>query len=296
MLEPDARTIAHMNEWLDLVYLQVQEQAPALLPIYNIYADEARFGRRYIDEELQLLDPGDNVLEVGAGAMLLSCQLAREGFNITALEPTGAGFSHFSCLRSLALYCADQLDCRPNIIELPAEALVMSEEFSFAFSVNVMEHVDSVESSIENIGRSLRLGGKYRFTCPNYLFPYEPHFNMPTLFSKSLTERLLNGYIFNASHLTDPSGTWRSLNWINVLQIKKCTRRSKTLRATFNRGFLTQTLERVNDDKAFAARRSAWMRMLIRLVVRLRLHHSLMLVPAAVQPIIDCTIKKDGSR
>eukprot|EP00494_Astrolonche_serrata_P011852 UN11950 len=54
-----------------------------------------------------------------------------------------------------------------------------------------MEHVDDVDQVIRNVADSLRHGGTYRFTCPNYFFPYEPHFNIPTLLSKNLTEKLL---------------------------------------------------------------------------------------------------------
>jgi hypothetical protein len=39
---------------------------------------------------------GAAVLEIGAGSLLLNCQLMKEGFAITTLEPLGAGFSDFS--------------------------------------------------------------------------------------------------------------------------------------------------------------------------------------------------------
>lgn len=171
--------LGHMDEWLEVVRTKLRAESPTLLPLFQIYADEARFGRSYIDDDLHPLAQNHCVLEVGAGAMLLSCQLVREGFNVTALEPTGDGFSHFSHMRDLVLSCADQLDCRPSIIELPAEDLSISAHFSFAFSINVMEHVDDIQRAISNVGQSLKPGGKYRFTCPNYLFPYEPHFNIP---------------------------------------------------------------------------------------------------------------------
>jgi len=288
-------TLVHMDEWLSTVDKRLREESPALLPIFKIYADEARFGRTYIDEELQQLNKGDSILEVGAGAMLLSCQLVREGFNVTALEPTGEGFSHFSRMRDLVLCCANQLNCRPSIINLPAESLSISERFSFAFSINVMEHVDNVQRSILNVGRSLKPGAKYRFTCPNYLFPYEPHFNIPTLFSKSLTEKVFKHQIFTAAAINDPAGTWQSLNWINVPQIRKSVRSFNELRVSFNRSLLVETLERVSHDTAFAARRSAWMRSMIGLLVRLRLHQTLKLIPAAAQPIIDCSVVKTKS-
>ena len=186
------------------------------------------------------LRPGAKVLEVGAGSLLLSCQLMREGFDVTALEPTGEGFSHFDQMRQMVLDKARSHGCCPTILDLPAERLAAVNCFDYAFSVNVMEHVDDVARVLETVGKSLTVGASYRFTCPNYLFPYEPHFNIPTFFSKQLTERLLGRKIFDSQRVPDPSGTWKSLNWINVVKVGRCVRRLSGLRVTFNRSMLVR--------------------------------------------------------
>ena len=74
---------------------------------------------------------------------------------------------------------------------------------------------------LKTVGNSLVVGASYRFTCPNYLFPYEPHFNIPTLFSKQITEECLGTGYLAVTTVPDPAGTWKSLNWINVVQIKR---------------------------------------------------------------------------
>jgi len=281
-----------IERWLVEVRSQFVNIAPDLLPLFDTYAAEALFGRRYIDSDLEGLRPGAKVLEVGAGSLLLSCQLVREGFAVTALEPTGDGFSHFAQMRQMVLNNARSQGCCPTIVDLPAERLAAVNCFDYAFSVNVMEHVDDVARVLETVGKSLTVGANYRFTCPNYLFPYEPHFNIPTVFSKQLTERLLGRKIFGSQSVTDPSGTWKSLNWINVVQVGKYVRRLPGFKVTFNRSILVSTLVRILSDPNFAARRSPGMRRFLSGLVRLRMHYLLGLVPALLQPIIDCEIHK----
>jgi SAM-dependent methyltransferase len=283
-----------IDSWLADVRAHVSEKALEILPTLDIYVGEARFGRQYIKEDLIRLSPGATVLEVGAGSMLLSCQLVREGFRVTALEPIGTGFSHFKRLRDLILQRAGTLGCVPQILDQTVETLTERNLFDYAFSINVMEHVEDVVLSISNVGASLKPGATYRFTCPNYLFPYEPHFNIPTFFSKRLTERLLGGRIFRNKNVPDPEGTWKSLNWIDVIQVRQGIKRLPELRVAFNRDLLIATLERVAFDKEFAMRRSKWMRAVILAFVWLRLHYLVVVLPAMVQPIIDCVITRTG--
>jgi 2-polyprenyl-3-methyl-5-hydroxy-6-metoxy-1,4-benzoquinol methylase len=285
-------TLADMAAWIEQVRQQALSTSDAMLALFDTYAEEALFGRRFIADDLADLPPGSEILEVGAGAMLLSCQLVREGFHVTALEPTGSGFSHFDALRSIVLTHARAAQCAPDVIDHAAEAMDEEGRFVYAFSINVMEHVDDVALTLEKIVKSLRDGGNYRFTCPNYLFPYEPHFNIPTLFSKQLTERYLRARIFDNTRLADAVGTWRSLNWINVLQIARNTRRIARVDVQFNRLVLASTFERVLTDPGFARRRPPFITTVARLLVRLRLHLILNLVPATLQPIIDCRVHK----
>lgn len=288
----DLGQASSIQRWLAEVRSQFVDVAPGLLPLFNVYAAEALFGRHYIDSDLMGLHSGAKVLEVGAGSLLLGCQLMREGFDVTALEPVGDGFSHFDQMRQVVLDKARALGCCPKILELPAEYLAEVNCFDFAFSVNVMEHVNDVERVLESVGNSLKVGASYRFTCPNYLFPYEPHFNIPTLFSKQLTERLMGRKIFESQRVPDPSGTWKSLNWINVLRVGRFVRRLSGIRVTFNRAMLMSTLERVTSDPDFAARRSPSMRSFLSGLVRSRIHYLLGLVPPLLQPIIDCRMLK----
>lgn len=281
-----------IDNWLDALAERIDRDAPDLRSLFDVYAEEARFGRQFLSDELMRLPHGATVLEVGAGAYLLSCQLVREGFGVTALEPIGDGFSHFHRMQAIVVQLADEMHCLPRIVAFPAEELKERGAFDFAFSINVMEHVRDVGAVISRVADSLRRGASYRFTCPNYAFPYEPHFNMPTLFSKRLTERWMAKRIFNWDKLEDPEGTWSSLNWIDVGQVRRVLRAHPELRFQFDRSALTKALERMVRDPQYAARRPAALRFCIDGLVRTGLHKLASALPPAVLPIIDCRIQK----
>lgn len=108
-----------------------------------------------------------------------------------------------------------------------------------------MEHVNDVLLTSNNIGVSLKEGAIYRFTCPNYLFPYEPHFNIPIVITKRLTEKIFRNKIHQNRNIIDPEGTWNSLNWINVIRLIAVVKGSSDLSIKFSSHLLFTTLERV---------------------------------------------------
>jgi len=264
----------------------------SLLPIFDVYAEETAFGRRFIDPDLKNLPTDAKILEVGSGLMLLSCQLVREGFQVTALEPIATGFSYFEQMLQIVQTRATILNCLPKRLNINAEALTEKDVFDYVFSINVMEHVDNISLVIAKTAQSLKIDGIYRFFCPNYLFPYEPHFNIPTLFSKQLTAKIFRKKIFDNNEVADPSGTWNSLNWINVFQVKKIVRQFPGLKITFNRYQLVATIERIASDQNFASRRSSIIRILLLMLKKTRLHRLFHFIPVELQPIMDCKLQK----
>jgi 2-polyprenyl-3-methyl-5-hydroxy-6-metoxy-1,4-benzoquinol methylase len=282
-----------MDSWINSLRLEIRKHKPELLNLFETYAGEALFGRTFIDSDLEKLPINARILEVGAGSLILSCQLVREGYIVTALEPIGEGFSYFEELRSIVLGQAVLFGYEPRLLTIVAEELYEPSQYDFAFSINVMEHVKDVGVVIENVVEALSPIGYYRFTCPNYLFPYEPHFNIPTLFSKKLTEWVLHNKIFGSKKILDPSGTWQSLNWINVVQVRNIVNQLKGIKITFNRNLLVSTFERIGTDQNFAGRRSPIVRKLILILVQLRLHFLLRFMPALFQPIMDCRLLKE---
>ncbi len=275
-----------MEDFLRALRQTLATDAPQLLSLYDVMAGEARFARAWLDEDLQRLPDGAPVLEVGGGVFILACQLAREGFAITSIEPTGTGFGAFEALGAAVLAFAARDGAVPSVIRSKAEDFSSDRRFHFAFSMNVMEHVEAPGKVIAAVSAVLVPGASYRFLCPNYLFPYEPHFNMPTFGSKALTWRLMRRSI-EGNTMDDPAGVWRSLNWITVPQVRRMAAEDPSLAISFQRGTLVSMLERAGSDVEFARRRASWMVAVVAALRRLGLLRLAALVPATLQPIMD---------
>ena len=268
----------------------VLEVASDLEALFKIYAGEARFGASVIEPNLHHLSPGDRILEIGAGILLLSCHLQREGYAVTAVEPVGHGFAHFVRLKKIILDYASKGGFAPSLFASPAEDFDFASEFDYAFSINVMEHIGDVAVVLRRVLAAIRPGGCYRFLCPNYLFPYEPHFNIPTLFSKALTERLFGKWIRSSQGVVEPEGTWASLNWISVSQVRHICRKELRVEPVFDRSLLYRFIQRALYDNDFRSRRGTLILSVLQALDRLGLTRLSMLIPVVCQPAMDCVI------
>ena len=128
--------------------------------------------------------------------------------------------------------------------------------------------------------------------CANYLFPYEPHFNIPTLFSKSLTEKLFRRRIYANTRVGDAAGVWKSLNWITVPKVVRAVRNLSGVSVSFDRSMLEAVLLRAVGDREFSERRSRWVRSLAKGAVGLGLHRLGKWIPPFLQPVMDCSMKR----
>jgi 2-polyprenyl-3-methyl-5-hydroxy-6-metoxy-1,4-benzoquinol methylase len=283
-----------IDEWIADVRNFIQDRNPSLSAVAEVYISEAKFGRKFIDADIRKLANGAELLEIGAGSLILSSQLVREGYLVTALEPIGVGFSHFNQLQKLILELATIRNFKPNLLSLQAENLEIKSKFDLAFSINVMEHVCNVEVAIEKITDALKPSAYYRFTCPNYSFPYEPHFNLPTFVNKKITQLLLGSKIYASKNISDPKGVWESLNWISVSQLELIIKKLNHLEMVFNKKMLADTFKRLTLDDEFSSRRSAIIITIAKIIIFLRLDKLMQYVPMTIQPIIDCTIKKNN--
>jgi SAM-dependent methyltransferase len=281
-----------LHEFLAPVRQHLDAEAPRLRPLFDVMAEEARFARWWLDDDLRRLPETAAILEVGGGAFLLAYELAREGFAITAIEPTGVGFGAFEELGEMVLSLAARDGVVPRVVRCKAEEFRSDGKFQLAFSVNVMEHIDVPDAAIERVSASLSPGGSYRFLCPNYLFPYEPHFNIPTFGSKALTERLLRRHIQTNTKMDDPIGVWKSLNWITVPQVRRMAAADASLAIAFQRRTLASMLERAVGDAEFVKRRAPWMISAIKVLRATRLLRFASLIPASCQPLMDVRLTK----
>jgi 2-polyprenyl-3-methyl-5-hydroxy-6-metoxy-1,4-benzoquinol methylase len=284
------------ENWMLRLRSTVEANTPELLSIFDVFSNEALFGRRWLESSVNGLDRGASILEVGGGLMLLSCQLAREGFFVQVLEPIGMGFSSFAKLQAIVLAFAEEQGISLRVIPEPVEQLRLEGVFDFAFSINVMEHIDSVPDAIERVCRSLKPGKVYRFTCPNYSFPYEPHFNIPTFFSKWLTLKIMRRKIYYSVRVAEPGALWQSLNWINVHQIKKICTHLPDISVFFDTGMFNDALTRIRSDAAYAKRRGPWINAFAVAIVRLKLNRLVKFLPPEMLPVLDCAIRTGNAK
>jgi 2-polyprenyl-3-methyl-5-hydroxy-6-metoxy-1,4-benzoquinol methylase len=271
----------------------VTVDAPELDRFFDDYLGEAVFGAAIIAPDLAPLPVGARILEIGAGTLTLSCALQQAGFRVTALEPEADGSSRLGRLRDLVARVASEIGAVPDVLRLPAEQLTVESEFDLAFSINVMEHVRDVATVLRQVLMAVRPGCGYRFVCPNYIFPYEPHFNIPTLFSKTLTERVFRRRIESSQNVVDPAGTWACLNWISVTSIRRICR-ELGVHPTFDRGILRMYLTRALDDPSFQRRRGESMGSILRVAGRIGIPRLAGMLPPVMQPALSCRIVRNS--
>ena len=220
---------------------------------------------------------------------LLSMYVADRGMNVESYEPNAAGFASMSQLRNVALDAwtptSGIVNWRANYLE-PA-ITNRDEPFDYAFAFNVLEHVLNWRSLVESALTHLRPGAPLRLIFPNYSYPYEPHFHMPTLVSKRLTRRFMQRRIA-ASSIEDPEDFWNELSWPTGGQMKRFAR-DAGVTAVFSRRTTLRYLDRFADDPTFIARKGE---ISSRLASLAAFCASLTAIPAHLMPIIDCTLSR----
>ena len=127
-----------------------------------------------------------------------------------------------------------------------------------------------------------------RHVCPNYAFPYEPHFFVPLVpFVPSLTKALL------PRRITE-TGLWDSLNFVTALQVRRWAR-SAGMEVRFDRGVLAEAVERFLADEVFAERHSGFSGV-VRMLERLGAVPLLRRLPAGTVSPMRFTVAASASR
>jgi hypothetical protein len=150
--------------------------------------------------------------------------------------------------------------------------------FALVFSANVLEHVEVPGLALDRMQALLSDGGVQRHVCPNYAFPYEPHFFIPLIpLLPSATARLLPSSITH-------TGLWASLNFVTAGHVYRWASK-RGLRPAFDAGVLAEALDRFVDDTVFAERHSGLGRA-VRIIRQLGLVGLVRrLPPCAVSPM-----------
>jgi 2-polyprenyl-3-methyl-5-hydroxy-6-metoxy-1,4-benzoquinol methylase len=186
------------------------------------------------------------VLEVGAGLGIASVAMSQFGFFVTAIEPGGIGFE-----KNQAASRYMSVETNNPILVLPETAedveFSQDESFDLIFSNNVLEHVKDLEKAIINLLPLLNESGIMVNSCPNYAFPFEPHFGIPLMpIIPRFTSIFLPGSIRH-------SGLWKSLNFVTARDIKRILRGTE-FSVTFRKGTMAKSFSRLSSDGEFAKR------------------------------------------
>jgi hypothetical protein len=105
-----------------------------------------------------------------------------------------------------------------------------------------------------------------------------------------LTEHLFGKYIRSSQGMVDPVGTWASLNWISVSQVRRICCKELGAEPVFDRSLLYRFIQRALCDSDFQSRRGPLVLSVLQAIDRLGMTRLLMRIPVVCQPAMDCVI------
>jgi len=264
----------------------ILSERPELISLFFTYQNEAIAARKLLDSSLKELNSGARILEVGGGILALAVQLASEGFTVTTVEPVGEGFACISFIMDVFMEIAKDENLVFNVIQSPIEDCEFDHKFDYIFSINVMEHLKNPYPVLLQMVSTLENGGKYRFFCPNYDFPYEPHFGKWLFLRKNKAFYLQGGRAkSNSMPLEETLGLHRSLNYITLNKISKYCE-LKRIKIIPRRKAFYGLLERAIYDEGLSARHGV-LTSIVKLIYFFKFHHLAKIVPVRYQPVMD---------
>jgi len=268
-------------------------EKPDLIGLFLTYQNEAIAARKFLQSSLIELNPEAEILELGGGILALATQLASEGFKVTSVEPVGEGFSGIPFIMNIFIEISKRENLTFNLIKSPIEDCTFEHKFDFAFSINVMEHLKDPYAVLNQVSNELKPGGKYRFFCPNYDFPYEPHFGK-WMFQRSNRAFKLSMKRAQSPKLSesDAKGLYGSLNFITSSKISNCAKTNE-LSAKFNKMAFFEILERSLTDKGLRERHQG-LAMIIMFLSKFRFLSCFKLISFRIQPVMDVTITSES--
>jgi 2-polyprenyl-3-methyl-5-hydroxy-6-metoxy-1,4-benzoquinol methylase len=276
---------------LDLIKLEMVTRSWTTNQIDKLhtYINEASFMYSLIEEDIDV--PPMSFYEIGSGIGLLSRMIAEKGHTVIATEPATSGFDAVGAIAKVIEECYISNSKVPVFYSGTAEELFpdlgkLINKFDYIFCANVVEHVRDLSKYFNSILPLISQKGKFRFICPNYAIPYEPHFGFITLFSKQATLKVRSKQIQN-SRISNPIDFYNDLTFPTVWKIKRFLK-DKAFMINFNEAATLKYIDRAINDTYFRARKENISRFAGYL--RKPLVKIIRFTPVYVLPIIDACI------
>ncbi len=217
------RFILDRPDLIDLLHQQSRLLPPRVFPhtdrsgeqLLEIYLEEHMCFFELVKRHLRR---GLRVLEVGGGFGFFHVLAHAAGTRIVSVEPSDSGFSLF---RALAMPVIEEFTTGTDgFLDTRVEELRAPEaSFDLVVSNNVLEHASDLPRVFEAMHRLIAPSGMQLHHCPNYLFPYEPHYKVPVLPCAVRISGEICWRRFRQDSL------WQSLNGINSLRVRRLARR-----------------------------------------------------------------------
>lgn len=254
------------------------------------YIGEADFYYSIFKLDFQAIKKGSTVVEIGSGTGLLSMYIASLGYKVYSFEPQSSGFTDMLKIRELLNECWESDFPVVNFInDYYSESYFKENEvIDYFLAVNVIEHILNYGELIQSVRKKMNINSIFRIICPNYLIPYEPHFDIPIFFNKKSTLFLLRNKILS-SDLSDPLEFWDDLSWPTPSKVKKAVIDSR-VSVVFSRQTTKSYLERPFRDDSFKQRKNKLTFQVIKSISKV-LIPVLSFVPLTLMPIIDCKVR-----
>jgi len=123
------------------------------IDLLDVMDEAVNYNRFLLDEIVRFADGCQNVLDFGAGNGRFAAALRQMGYNVYAVEPDRRLRER---LRELGIPAYERME------ELPIA------EFDYAFSLNVLEHVNDDVGVLKQLHQRLRPGGKLLIYVPAF--------------------------------------------------------------------------------------------------------------------------------
>lgn len=269
----------------------LKDERPDLIDLFITYVEEGDFALEILDDDLKTLSQGARLLEVGSGIGLVALTLQSRGFKVTAVEPSPSGFSTMNYFNNIIQKSWHGPIPKVTWIQATGEEFVLPDkgQYDFAYAINVIEHVKSVPQTIWNTVRHLHSDAYFHFICPNYDFPYEPHFNFPTLFSKNLTYKVMRKRIDKSGLISEPEEFWEGLSWPSPRTLRRDA--VSGVEYSFSKEATKAYVARLEKSEHFSARKGKAFQRAKSIFNKVG-SDWISLVPISILPVIDCKVRQ----